>query len=126
MGAGGIWDIFFSPEVEAILRGEDLLPEGIVEVSIQSVLAAVPYRGQWLRCPIATPLIPLLTPQREITDDAVFAEYCRERDKVSNRPTRWTVIQTDLLRPAFKVLGALGWESAWARYMRIILDKLPH
>ena len=108
------------------LMFEGLLPERIVEVSIQDILAAIPTRGQWLRCPVATPNIPLLTPQREIADDKIFIDYCRRRDQLSNRPARWAIIQPGMLRPSLKILGALGWASKWASYIRIILDKLPH
>ena len=45
---------------------------------------------------------------------------------VSSRPDRWAIIQTGMLRPCLKILGALGWASTWVSFIRIILDKLPH
>ena len=108
------------------LNSEGIHPETIVEVSIHEILAAIPTRGQWLRCPYNSPNIPILTPQRELADDKIFADYCSQRDQTSVRPARWTIIQPGMLRPTLKILGALGWASKWASYIRVILDKLPH
>ena len=116
----------FTEEAQIILEQEGLLPYNIVRVPIENVLAAIPSRGQWLRTPLNTSNIPLLQPQREIADDKLFADHFQSQDTSSTRPARWTTIQTGLLRPSLRVLGALGWARKWAAYMRIILDRLPH
>ena len=108
------------------LEREDLSPEKVVEVSIKTILRAIPTARQWLVCSTQDPSIPILNPTRTTIDDVTFQDYCRLRDEASTRTSKWSSIQIGMLRPTLKYLGALGWASTWAKYMRVILDRLPH
>ena len=108
------------------LEREGLFPQHVVQISIKTVLRAIPTAHQWLFCSTQDPTLPIMNPPRTVVDNVTFQDYCRIRDDASERTSKWSSIQIGQLRPTLKQLGALGWASTWAKYMRVILDRLPH
>ena len=115
-----------TPLARQTLHTEGLYPDKVVEVSIQDILKAIPTARQWLVCSKAEPSIPIIHPPRLVLEDIAFDEYCTQREETSQRVSKWRSIKIGQLRPTLRQLGALGWASNWAKYMRVILDRLPH
>ena len=116
----------FDASVEQTLASEGLLPEHIVQIHVKDVLRALPSSGQWFRCHVNEPDIPIFRPHHIQLDEEHFGRYCKERERMSHRGARWSSLHLGLLKPTLKLLNATSWPSKWAKYMRIILDKLPH
>ena len=115
-----------TPDASRTLLNEGLMPTHVVQVHISEILRSIPSEGQWFRCHRDDPNLPIFHPTSQLMDIAHFQRYCNERENKSRRENRWSSVQLGLLKPTLKLLHATNWASNWAKYMRIIIDRLPH